>query len=196
VKTYAPKGLHGAMLRDLLAELACTPAQAAKFLRVTERSVFRWLADDSAPFAVLAALWHETPTGRHTVHFDVGNEVAVYRGLAAARGDALAAESARLARLVAISDTGAANDPFAVGPVGLHALVVKPSPHVVDLLGGVGGAFVQGGEVGTDGGIGSKTRTQGNNDLQDKFGGEGHAAPFTFSMVRSPPRPRMPNNKL
>jgi len=105
------------MLRDLLAELACTPAQAAKFLRVTERSVFRWLADDSAPFAVLAALWHETPTGRHTVHFDVGNEVAIYRGLAAARGDALAAESARLARLVAISDTGAANDPLLSGPV-------------------------------------------------------------------------------
>lgn len=89
MKTYAPKGLHGAVLRDLLVELAITPAQAAKFLQVTERSVFRWLADDSAPFAVLAALWHETPTGRHVTAVDVGNELAIHVGLARANAQAL-----------------------------------------------------------------------------------------------------------
>ena len=116
MKTYAPKGLHGAMLRDLLADLACTPAQAAKFLRVTDRSVFRWLSDDSAPFAVLAALWHETPHGRHTTALDVGNELAIHQGLARSNAQALAVETKRLAYVVRIGDFGCANDPLFSGP--------------------------------------------------------------------------------
>ena len=120
MKTYAPKGLHGAQLRAILDDLQATPPEVAKFLKVTERSVWRWLADDSAPFPVLAALWHETPAGRHATALDVGNELAVHRGLAAANGQALAQESARLARLVAISDTGAANDPLLSGPPVLY----------------------------------------------------------------------------
>ena len=118
MKTYAPAGLHGAALRGLLVDLGATPAQVAKFLRVTERSVWRWLADGSAPFSVLAALWHETPAGRHATALDVGNELVIVAGLARSAGDALALESARLARLLAISDTGAANDPFSAGPSG------------------------------------------------------------------------------
>jgi hypothetical protein len=116
MKTYAPKGLAGDDLRPILDELHASPAQVAKFLRVTERSVWRWLSDGSAPYAALAALWHETPTGRHASAVDVGNELVVVRGLAHANGDALARESQRLARLVAISDTGAGNDPFFAGP--------------------------------------------------------------------------------
>lgn len=116
MKTYAPKGLHGAQLRALLEELHATPAMAGKFLKVTERSVWRWLAEDSAPYAVLAALWHETPAGRHQTALDVGNELAIYAGLARSNGDALTKETGRLARLVAISDTGAANDPLVTGP--------------------------------------------------------------------------------
>jgi hypothetical protein len=116
MKTYAPKGLAGDDLRPILDELHATPAQVAQFLRVTERSVWRWLSDGSAPYAALAALWHETPTGRHVTALDVGNELVIHRGLAQANGDALARESARLARLVAISDTGAGNDPFFAGP--------------------------------------------------------------------------------
>ena len=116
MKTFAPKGLHGGQLRGLMADLGATPADLAKFLRVTERSVWRWLADGSAPFAVLAALWHECPEGRHATALDVGNELAIYSGLARSRGDALAAESARLARVLSISHTGAANDPLCDGP--------------------------------------------------------------------------------
>ena len=122
MKTYAPKGLHGAMLRDLLADLHATPAQAAKYLQVTERSIFRWLSDGSAPYAVLAALWHETPRGREAGALDVGNELVIVRGLARSTGAALAAESARLVRLLSISDTGASNDPLINGP-GLPAVV-------------------------------------------------------------------------
>ena len=116
MKTYAPKTLHGDNLRDLLEQLQATPAQVAKFLKVTERSVFRWLADGSAPFAVLACLWHETPMGREAGALDVGNELTIQRGLARSTGDALAVESAKLVRLLAICETGAANDPMLNAP--------------------------------------------------------------------------------
>jgi len=120
MKTYAPKGLHGAMLRELLADLCATPAQAAQFLHVTERSIFRWLSDESAPYAVLAALWHETPAGRYVTALDVGNENAILRGLAQAHQSAHGKESQRIARLVAIGDFGCANDPLMDGPPPGH----------------------------------------------------------------------------
>lgn len=116
MKTYAPKGLHGAQLRALLASLGASPLEVSKYLKVTERSVWRWLADDSAPYAVLAALWHETHEGRHSAAVDVGNEARLMQGLARATGDALKSETARLGRLLAISDTGATNDPLYTGP--------------------------------------------------------------------------------
>ncbi|TAH10509.1 MAG: hypothetical protein EAZ11_12250 [Curvibacter sp.] len=116
LKTYAPKGLHGADLRGLLDDLQATPADAAKFLQVTERSVWRWLADGSAPFAALATLWHESPRGRETAAVDVGNALVAHRGLARAHQDAHARETQRLARLVQIGDFGAANDPLIEGP--------------------------------------------------------------------------------
>lgn len=164
MKTYAPKGLHGAMLRDLIADLAATPAQVAKHLRVTERSVWRWLADDSAPYAVLAALWHETPKGREVAALDVGNELNIHRGMAQSAGRALANESARLARLVAISDTGAANDPLVSGP---HQSV----DTLMRFIGAglrVGGPFMQSAQVIPDGRVGPESGPQAYQDLQHK----------------------------
>lgn len=120
MKTYAPKGLSGADLRPMMEELFASPAQVAKFLKVTERSVWRWLSDGSAPYAVLAALWHETPTGREHSHCDVGNDLVIQRGLARAHGAALEKETARLGRVLSISDTGAANDPLMDGPLSRH----------------------------------------------------------------------------
>lgn len=125
MKTYAPKSLRGADLRRLMDELFTTPPEVAKFLQVTERSVWRWLSEGSAPFAVLAALWHETPRGRETSHIDVGNDLAVQRGLSRALSDEVARESLRLFRLVQIADTGAANDPLLVGPFSaVHAVTL------------------------------------------------------------------------
>lgn len=158
MKTYAPKGLHGAQLREILADLHATPLEVARFLRVTERSVWRWLASDSAPFSVLAALWHETPAGRESAALDVGNEVVIQRGLARAHSDEVVRGAARLARLLAISDTGAANDAFMTGPsvsapvlpaVDTYVGIVGP------LLGGVG-RYQGFSQVGPDGGVGSR----------------------------------------
>lgn len=125
MKTYAPKSLQGSDLREIITWLNATPAQIAKFLRVTERSVFRWLADDTAPYAVLAALWHETPQGREASALDVGNALVIERGLARAHGDALKKETQRLGRVLRISDTGAANGPLFdvlgfVAPLGFN----------------------------------------------------------------------------
>lgn len=164
MKTYAPRGLHGAMLRDLMVDLQATPAEVAKHLHVTERSVWRWLADDSAPYAVLAALWHETPKGRETGALDVGNELVLHRGLARSAGDALANESARLARLVAISDTGAANDPLMTGP---HQSVDTLMGFVGAGL-RIGGTFMQPAQVIADGRIRPEPGAQADQHLQQE----------------------------
>lgn len=116
LKTYAPKGLWGGDLRRLLSELGASQADACKFLQVSERTLRRWLSDDSAPFAVLAALWHETPAGRHVTALDVGNEAVIYRGLSKAHEKAHADALATLARVLRIGDFGAANDPVLSGP--------------------------------------------------------------------------------
>ena len=116
MKSYAPKGLHSAMLRELLTDLATTPAEVAKLLQVTERSVWRWLADDSAPYAVILALWHESPRGHYNMETDVGNHNNILRGLARAHEDAHAKETARLSRLLAVGEFGSANDPLMTGP--------------------------------------------------------------------------------
>lgn len=135
MKTYAPKDLHGACLADLLHDLPATPAQAAKFLRVSERTVWRWLKDENAPFAVLAALWHETPEGRHHTHLDVRNELAIYYGMAKGYEKTHHEEQARIGRLIRIGDFGSANDPLMNG----HYQTAKPFtasriPSIPDLM--------------------------------------------------------------
>ena len=129
MKTYAPKTLHGAMLRDLINDLPATPAQVAKFLRVSERTVWRWLSDQNAPYAVLAALWHETPVGRYASACDVGNEVRILHGLANANKDALQATEKQLARVLAIADTGATNDPLFTIPLSFHSSLSSDRPR-------------------------------------------------------------------
>ena len=105
MKTYAPKSLRGDDLRGLMLDLHADAATIAKFLRVSERTVWRWLADDSAPFAVLASLWHETPHGRHVTSLDVGNELVLAKGLARSLGDQSAARQAQLCRVLAITSS-------------------------------------------------------------------------------------------
>jgi hypothetical protein len=119
MKTYAPKGLHGSQLRDLMAQLFADPKGISKFLRVSERCVWRWLKDDSCPWPELALLWHETPAGREASALDVGNLLNLTRGLADCRLAMVSKGKAQLSRLLAISDTGAANDPFTDGAFSL-----------------------------------------------------------------------------
>ena len=112
MKTFAPKALRGSDLRGLLSDLVATPKEVAKFLDVTERSVWRWLADGNAPRAALFALWHETPRGRYICSLDVGNELVIVKGLAQSLGAQADKQKARLVRVLAISDFGTANEPL------------------------------------------------------------------------------------
>ena len=113
MKTYAPRDLHGGQLRDILTDLGePTPHQVAQFLQVGERSVFRWLAEESAPYAVLAALWHETPHGRHVTALDVGNALAIHAAGWQASTARVNQVQQAMGRVLAISDTGAANAPL------------------------------------------------------------------------------------
>jgi hypothetical protein len=117
MKTYAPKALRGGDLRDLMAQLFTDPLALSKFVHVSERTVWRWLKEDSCPWPVLALLWHETPKGREAAALDVGNLLNIHRGLSQAHEAAHGKTTGQLARLLAISDTGAANDPLLSGPV-------------------------------------------------------------------------------
>lgn len=116
MKSYAPKGLHSGMVRELMTDMGATPADLAKLLHVTERSVWRWLSDGSAPFAAVLALWHESPRGHYNMETDVGNHNNILRGLARAHEEACAKETARMARLLAVGEFGSANDPLMTGP--------------------------------------------------------------------------------
>lgn len=159
MKTYAPKSLRGSDLRAMLADLCATPAEIAKFLQVTERSVFRWLADESAPFAVLAALWHETPAGRHSTALDVGNELAIYYGLARSLEDKANHGERNLARVLAISDTGAANDPLLNGPLPLHGQqTIDSDMRVPRGLRRIVGLDMERRQIGLDGGVDARRR--------------------------------------
>lgn len=76
-KAYAPKYID---FKETMQDLGMHPADVAQYLRVTERSVWRWLADDSAPLAARLALWHVSPVGVQTVAIDHGNGVGYERG--------------------------------------------------------------------------------------------------------------------
>lgn len=110
MKTYAPKWLHGSQLRDLMAELCADVPAVAKYLDVSDRTVWRWLELDNAPRAALCALWHETPQGRETSALDTGNALMYSR----AQVQNLTAENDKLRRELAhvlmMIDPGCAND--------------------------------------------------------------------------------------
>ncbi|WP_180125480.1 hypothetical protein [Rhodoferax sp. BLA1] len=51
------------------------PKLVAKFLDVTERTVWRWLAEENAPRAAILALYWETQYGRSLIDTDQVNEI-------------------------------------------------------------------------------------------------------------------------
>jgi hypothetical protein len=112
LKIYGPKTLRGPDLRDLMAELFATPKNVAKILGVNERTVFRWLSDDTAPKSALLALWHETPRGRLTSALDVGNALTLERLHTNELRNAHAALCRQVVKILAICQTGSANDPI------------------------------------------------------------------------------------
>lgn len=116
IRTLAPRGLA---LRDILADIpGATPVDVARFLDVSERTVWRWLSDDCAPRAALLALWFVTQQGQYEVSVHVGNEARLLHGMVRTAKDSAQAAQSRLVKALALADCGSANAPFYDGPPG------------------------------------------------------------------------------
>lgn len=76
----APKNIcHPDTFRLFVQELG-GPKIVAKFLDVTERTVWRWLAENSVPKMAVLALYWETQYGRSLIDTDHHAEVVLMRG--------------------------------------------------------------------------------------------------------------------
>ena len=120
-------------LKEMLADIGRpTPKELAKALGVTERTVWRWLSEDSAPRPVLLAIFWLTRWGVSEIDCEAHNVATRARGLQ----DELDSIRERLARVAKIGDFGSSNDPapefstnsmkpFQAGKTG-YGLTIKP----------------------------------------------------------------------
>jgi hypothetical protein len=86
-------------------------AAVARALGVSERTVRRWVARDSAPHAALLALYWVTRWGHSAIAADVKNESAMLAGFVACLKTENAKLTATLSKTLALADTGASNLP-------------------------------------------------------------------------------------
>lgn len=71
----APKNVRGPNLFRMFVHELGGPRKVAKFLDVTERTVWRWLAEESAPKMAVLALYWETSYGKSLIDTDQVNEI-------------------------------------------------------------------------------------------------------------------------
>ena len=109
-------------LWTLLDAIPASRADVAQHLGVTRRTLMRWEADETAPHAVLVAVFMESAYGRSAIDADMQREVVNLRGLSRSLRDREDVFRHQIARLenewaaAARGDAGAANGPvFAVG---------------------------------------------------------------------------------
>jgi predicted DNA-binding transcriptional regulator AlpA len=101
-----------------------TPQELAKALGVTERTVWRWLKNDSAPKAVLLSLFWLTRWGMSQTNAEVHNLASLHMSMSSALRSELGkaqqeikALQSQIEHLGRLGDFGSANDP-AVGVTG------------------------------------------------------------------------------
>ena len=71
----APKDIYGVNLLQAFVHELGGPKHVAKFLHVTERTVWRWLSTGKVPRATVLALYWETQYGRSQIFTDQVNEI-------------------------------------------------------------------------------------------------------------------------
>lgn len=99
-------------LAELAGDLANpTAAELAGALGVSERTVWRWMADGGPQAARLALYWL-TPWGWSAHEAEARRRLADYRALVQAQRAELDALAARIDRLAALGDFGSANAPI------------------------------------------------------------------------------------
>src|SRR3990167_7375409 len=72
---HAPKNIYGPNLFRMFVDELGGPKKVCKFLDVTERTVWRWLATENVPRAQVLALYWETKYGRSQIFTDQVNEI-------------------------------------------------------------------------------------------------------------------------
>lgn len=112
----APRALP--IWQSILDDLSNPPAaRVARVLGVGTRTVYRWNRTGKAPRSACLALFWLTRWGRSEVHCAAVNDCATAVGLARALDLEVRQLRTQLAHVLALSDTGAANDP--VGRPGI-----------------------------------------------------------------------------
>ena len=91
------------------------PARIAKVLGVGTRTVYRWNREQQAPKVTCLALFWLTRWGRSQVDCAAVNDCQAAVGYANALESELRQARAQLAHVLALSDTGAANEPIQGG---------------------------------------------------------------------------------
>lgn len=72
---HAPKNIYGGNLMAVYVDEMGGPQRVAKFLKVHETTVFRWLRTDKVPRAAVLALYWETQWGRSQIFTEQVNEI-------------------------------------------------------------------------------------------------------------------------
>jgi hypothetical protein len=112
-------------LKEMMQDCCnATPLQLAKALGVNERTVWRWLKQDSAPRPALLALFWVTQWGMSAASAEVHNLASMHMALSGALRSELGkaqqeikALQSQIEHLGRLGDFGSANDP-AVGVTG------------------------------------------------------------------------------
>jgi predicted DNA-binding transcriptional regulator AlpA len=121
---YMPKKIPA--LRDMLADIGHpSPKEVAKALKVTERTVWRWLREDKAPHAAMLAIYWLTRWGVSEIDTAAHNAAIYSAGMARCLQDELDDIKSRLARISKIGDFGSSNDP-APGVIQNATVHVRP----------------------------------------------------------------------
>lgn len=117
MKYLAPRALPA--LSQLLPDLGNpSPREIARYLDVTERTVYGWKAADQLPKAAQLALFWESSYGLSALDAELFNRVAVYRNLSESLNHEAQMLRVRIARLEKIGSFASANAPY-LAPVAL-----------------------------------------------------------------------------
>lgn len=108
----APTAANVPPFSFLLDDLPATPAQVARHLGVSLRTLARWRAADQAPRAVMLALFFESRWGASAVNAHAVNDARIAYGLAGSLERENATLRARIARLDRLGGFGSANGPL------------------------------------------------------------------------------------
>lgn len=107
----APNNVYGPDIFKMFVHELGGPKFVCKLLDVTERTVWRWLAEESVPKMAVRALYWETRFGRSLIDSDHHNEVVLLRGQIRCLEDQFERASRVIAGLKLLN-YGTANEPY------------------------------------------------------------------------------------